>query len=42
VVELFPVSHLTPEEPCFACTRQGDTVRSAVRRFIAALHSETQ
>jgi DNA-binding transcriptional LysR family regulator len=41
VVEVFPVSHLTPEEPWFSCTRQGDTVRSAVRRFIAALHSDS-
>ena len=41
VVELFPVSHLTPEEPWFACTRQGDTGRSAVRAFLTALHSST-
>jgi DNA-binding transcriptional LysR family regulator len=37
VVELFPVSHLTPEEPWFACTRQTDTARPSVRGFLAAL-----
>jgi DNA-binding transcriptional LysR family regulator len=37
VVELFPVGHLTPEEPWFACTRHGETPRSAVRTLLAAL-----
>ncbi len=41
VVELYPVSHLTPEEPWFACARQGDTVRSAVGVFLAALTSRS-
>jgi DNA-binding transcriptional LysR family regulator len=39
VVELFPVSHLTPEEPWFACTRQGDTGRRAVQSFLGALQA---
>ncbi len=37
VVEVFPVSHLTPEEPWFVCTRQNDAARSAVRGFLDAL-----
>ena len=39
VVELFPVSHLTPEEPWFACTRQGDSGRGAVQRLLGALQA---
>jgi len=39
VVELFPVSGLTPEEPWFACARQDGTNRDAVRRFLTALQS---
>lgn len=37
VVELYPVSHLTPEEPWFACTRPGDTARSSVGVLLDAL-----
>ena len=37
VVELFPVAHLTPPEPWFACTRHGETPRSAVRTLLDAL-----
>lgn len=40
VVELFPVSDLAPEEPWFACTRQGDVARSAVRGFLSALDDD--
>jgi DNA-binding transcriptional LysR family regulator len=39
VREVFPVSHLTPEEPWFACTRQNDTSRRFVRVFLAALQA---
>ncbi|HEY5025473.1 MAG TPA: LysR family transcriptional regulator [Acidimicrobiales bacterium] len=39
VVELFPVSHLTPEEPWFVCTRQGATARRAVQSFLTAVRS---
>jgi DNA-binding transcriptional LysR family regulator len=39
VAELFPVSHLTPEEPWFVCTRQGDTTRPAVQRVLSAVHA---
>ncbi len=42
VVELFPVSHLTPEEPWFACTRQTDTVRPTVRGLLAALQASSR
>jgi DNA-binding transcriptional LysR family regulator len=37
VVEVFPVSHLTPEEPWFVCTRASDNSRSVARAFLAAL-----
>jgi DNA-binding transcriptional LysR family regulator len=37
VIEVFPVSDLAPEEPWFACTRQGDVARSAVRALLTAL-----
>ncbi len=37
VVELYPVSELTPEEPWFACTRQGDAARSSVGVLLDAL-----
>ena len=39
VVELFPVSNLTPEEPWFACTRHGETARSAVSVLLGALRA---
>jgi DNA-binding transcriptional LysR family regulator len=39
VVEVFPVSHLTSEEPWFVCTRQGDTARPAVQRVLSAVHA---
>lgn len=39
VVEVFPVSHLTPEEPWFACTRQGDTARPALQSLLSAVHA---
>jgi len=39
VVEVFPVSHLTPEEPWFACTRQGDSARPALQTVLSAVHA---
>lgn len=39
VVEVFPVSHLTPEEPWFVCTRQGDTARPALQTVLGAVHA---
>jgi DNA-binding transcriptional LysR family regulator len=39
VVELYPVSHLTPEEPWFVCTRHGESTRSSVRTFLDALRT---
>ena len=37
VVELFPVSQLTPGEPLFACTRSGGLARGDVRTLLSAL-----
>jgi len=39
VVELYPVSQLTPEEPWFACVGQAGTARSSVRDFLGALQA---
>jgi DNA-binding transcriptional LysR family regulator len=39
VVELFPVSHLTSEEPLFACTRSGELARGDVQKLLTALHA---
>jgi DNA-binding transcriptional LysR family regulator len=39
VVELFPLSHLAPEEPWFASTRQGDVPRLAVSALLSALET---
>ncbi len=39
VVELFPVSHLTSDEPWFACTRSGELARGEVRALLTALHA---
>ena len=37
VVEVFPVSHLAPEEPWFACVRHGEVGRLAVKDFLDVL-----
>ncbi len=39
VVEVFPVSHLAPEEPWFACVRHGEVGRRAVDAVLAALQA---
>jgi DNA-binding transcriptional LysR family regulator len=39
VVEVFPVSHLAPEEPWFACVRHSDGERSAVNAVVGALRA---
>ncbi len=39
VVELFAVSHLTSEEPWFACTRSSEVGRSDVLTLLKALHA---
>ena len=39
VVEPFPVSHLTSEEPWFACSRSGELARGEVRALLTALHA---
>jgi len=39
VVEVFPVSHLAPQEPWFACSRPADADRRAVSALLAALQA---